>query len=794
MSALTRKLLRTIKSTRGQFVALVAIVMLGVIVYISMSTAFFNLSRSQQVFYQENDFADYFFHVVKAPEVIVKQIEAVPGVVKATGRIQEDVPVVKENDERATARLTSYPLPMDKELNRLHLLSGRLFSSEEGVLVDPKYAEANGIEPGDSIEIVAEGKKVSLTVVGTATSPEFIYPLKDASNPYPDPKSFGIIMISHEEAKQVLNMPGQINQVVIKLAPGADAKEVERKVEKILEPYGSLISYPRKDQLSHAAVQAEIDGLELASRYMPMIFFVIAAGVQVILLGRLIKSQWLQIATMKAIGYENRQIMLHYTGYALSVTTAGAVLGIGIGIVLASAISDIYAMFFNLPKTIGGVNGKAVAISLVLSTLTGLISGISASWRIITLSPAQGMRPEPPKGGSKIIIEGWKWLWQRLHSSWKMSLRSIFRNRTRFAITVLGVASAAAILLLALFFNDAVDYMMGRYFSGENSYDYLVNFTQPVKADEISSWSRWEGVQRVEPMLQVPVKFYAPGAGGEEGKSEDNVITGLSRTSQLKRVFNEKEEVIPIPEEGILINERTAMKLDLKVGDKVKVETKMSIGPSREACVKVVGINQQLMMVGGAFASLDTASEILNEGQIITGAMLKVDPLAGDEVEKRLNDMTGVASVVSKEKEKDNIMQLMDSMIYFIGIMVLFALVLGLAIVYNSSVMSFNERKRELASLRIIGLMRNEVSGILFKEILLQSLVGIAVGLPAGRVLGEMYIAAVSTDLYTMPVVIYPQTYLLSAVIAVSFVVIGHFFTVNRVKKLELVEVMKNQD
>ncbi|MBC7076678.1 MAG: ABC transporter permease, partial [Syntrophomonadaceae bacterium] len=115
MSALTRKLLRTIKSTRGQFVALVAIVMLGVIVYISMSTAFFNLSRSQQVFYQENDFADYFFHVVKAPEVIIKQIEAVPGVVKATGRIQEDVPVVKENDERATARLTSYPLPLDKE-------------------------------------------------------------------------------------------------------------------------------------------------------------------------------------------------------------------------------------------------------------------------------------------------------------------------------------------------------------------------------------------------------------------------------------------------------------------------------------------------------------------------------------------------------------------------------------------------------------------------------------------------------------------------------------------------------
>ena len=199
MSILTRKLLRTIQATRGQFLALVVIVTLGVVLYIGMTTAYYNLSRSQQQFYQDYAFADYTFQVVKAPESVVTRVEALPGVVKATGRIQKDVPIIKEGNERITGRLTGYPLPMNNEVNRLHLLSGHQLDLQNpgkvSVLVDPQYAQANRLTPGQDIELIADGKKVTVAVCGTATSPEFVYPMKDAGS-FPEPERFGILMVS----------------------------------------------------------------------------------------------------------------------------------------------------------------------------------------------------------------------------------------------------------------------------------------------------------------------------------------------------------------------------------------------------------------------------------------------------------------------------------------------------------------------------------------------------------------------------------------------------------------------
>jgi putative ABC transport system permease protein len=173
MSVLTRKLWRTIKSTKGQFLAVAAVVTVGITVYIAMSTAYYNLNRSQAAFYAENDFADYYFHVVRAPQQITRQVEAIPGVGKVTGRIQKDVPILKEDHQRATARLISCPLPVENEINRFRLEKGRLFEKyPQGggieVLVDPKYFDVNLQSFNDKISIVAEGKQVFLTVTGTA--------------------------------------------------------------------------------------------------------------------------------------------------------------------------------------------------------------------------------------------------------------------------------------------------------------------------------------------------------------------------------------------------------------------------------------------------------------------------------------------------------------------------------------------------------------------------------------------------------------------------------------------------
>lgn len=791
MTALNRKLMRTIAATRGQFLALAVIVMLGVSIYIGMSTAYLNLSRSRTEFYREYGLADYFFHVVSAPETIVRRVEAVPGVVKATGRVQQDIAIIKPGGERAIGRLTGYPVPIHKDVHRLHVLKGRMFeNTAQGpveVLVDPGYAAANGLQPGDRISIIAGGKKADLILVGTAVSPEFVYPIRDAASLFPEPKQFGILMVNQVQAQQVLNMSGQVNQVLVQLAPGADADAVKHEVEKILKPYGYLASYPRKDQLSNAMLQAELDGLAINSRAMPLIFFLVAAGLQFVLLGRMIRSHKAEIGVMKALGCEDTAVIMLYTKYALLVSLAGAVIGTGFGILIASAMSDTYALFFNLPRTIGGLNGEAVLNSFLLSLGIGGVSGYLAARSVMRINPAEAMRSQAAVVGHHIPLESWKALWNRLSTGWRMSMRSVFRNRVRFFITVLGIASSVMLLMLAGFSNDATDYFMNQGYYQVNRYDYIVHMARPIKLGEILYWKRWDEVERLEPMLEVPVKMY------KGSQVEDDVLIGLQVDSTLRRVVDSEGRRLRIPREGVLVNSRTARKLGIKLGDRIKVETQMTTGPVRTAYLRVVGINEQLMGAG-SYVALQTANRVLQETGMISAVMLEVEENKGAVLEKRLRDMTGVSSILSSEKERQNMEELMASTAYFIAVMVLFAGLLGLAIVYNSSIMNFNERKRELASMKVLGYDQSEIAGLLTKETLLQALLGIAIGLPAGWALGAAYVASVNTDLFSMPVIIYPRTYAAAAAASLAFIAIGQFMANRRIKELNMVEVLKNQD
>lgn len=802
MGALHKKLWRTIGKTKGQFIAVTAVVTVGIAVYIAMTTAYFNLNESKEKFYRDHNFADYYFHVVKAPQQVTKQIVTIPGVTGVTGRIQKDVTLENDYNKRATARLTSYSLPIEYEINSLQLLTGRFFAAEAVVarpgeehtrtgdieiLVDPQYAEANHLDFNDTVTIVAEGKTVPLTMVGAATGPEFVYLMKDAGTLLPDPRSFGIIAMSLERAQQLLNLQGQVNQVLVTLAPGTDGEKVAQQVKNILEPYGNLAAYPRKQQLSNAMLEGELDGLKASSRFMPVIFLGIAAAIQFVILGRIIRSQRLQIGVMKALGYNNRQIILHYTGYSVLVALCGAVLGTLLGLALASVMSQAYAVYFNLPSTIGAVNTQAIVYGLILSLGISTLAGLTACRSVTAINPAESMRPEPPKGGSKTLIENLSWLWHRLDTAWKMSIRSAGRNRGRFVITMVGVVFAVGMLVVSLFTIDAVDYMIKKHFYQNQRYDYLIRFAAPVKESELINISRIDGIQKSEPLLEIPAKIKF------KGKSEDDSITGLNPGTTLKRLADNREQPIEVPDQGLLISQRTADKLGAKVGDSVEVETLLGIGPARYALIKIVGINRQLVG-GGSFVSLEQANLILQERQLVSGVMLKVDPAFTAQLEEELEEMTAVSSILSRQKELDNFNKNMEAMVYSISIMVFFALLLGFAIVYNSSVISFSERQRELASLRVLGFTIKEVSGILLKENLLQSLLGVTLGLPFGYLMVKGYISAVSTDLFTMPVIIYPTTYIYSALGGFFFILVAHLLAVRGVRRLQLVEVLKNKD
>lgn len=574
---------------------------------------------------------------------------------------------------------------------------------------------------------------------------------------------------------------------MVRLAPGADQEQIAARIGAILQPYGNLASYPRSQQPSNAILQAKIDSIRTLANFLPAVFLGIAALIQFVMLGRMIRAQRTQIGVMKALGYGDLQIMLHYTGYALSIGLLGAVIGSGLGLVMATGISAVYAQYFNLPQAIGGFNSARLIDGFILSLGVAAIAGLWAARGVAAIRPAESLQAESPLSARRVFLEAWPWLWNRLDTIWRISLRTVNRNRMRSAVTLLGVTFAVSLIVVSFFASNTVDYMFSQYFNRELNYDYLLSFTRPVLQGELLNVTRIGGVYQVEPLFNLPVKFFM---GGRE---QDSLIVGLPPQTTMQRIFSPSGHQLYLPPGGLFLDANTATKLGAMVGDEVQVETSLGLGPPRLATIRVVGISKQL--IGSeSFASLDQVNSILQESGLVSGAMLRVDPGRGSGIKAALGAMTNVADIQSRQQQREAYNSELSYVYSIVFIMGMFAFLLGFTIIYNASVISFAERRRELASLRVIGFTPQEISSLLLRENLLQTLLGIALGLPFGRYLANAYAAKASTDVFTFQAVIYPSTYIVAALGGVLFVYIAHRLSVRNVQSLDLVEVLKTRD
>jgi len=794
MTALQHKLVRTIRTTLGQFLALVLIVLGGVAAYYGMNTAVTRLVEAQQSYYHNTNFADYYFTVVRAPAGIIAQIRDIPGVDDANGRIQKDIKVVRAGGVYDTGRLTSYD-PAN-QINRLCLTSGRdLSSSSAGsnleVLADSQYAQARGLKCGDTLPVVIDGRKLTFKIIGTARNPEFMYKIKNALE-FPDLNSMVIILMPDAQMRQILGMPGEINQVLVKLSPSADERVIKEKISSLLKPYGLTASYPRRDQPSHKYVQSQVDTLVLAARLMPPGFFVVAMAMQFVLLRRLIKSQRLQIGVMKALGYENYAIMLMFTEYSLAISIVGIILGSLAGSSLAGTVAGLFGQLLDMPLPSGGFNWPVLFNVIVITILVGMISGILASWAIIRINPAEAFHAEVPATNKRSLIEQWSFIWENTNSSWKMSLRSISRNRGRFIATAGGIAVTAALILVSIYFTDSRDFLLNRYFTIENTYDCIARFDHSVKNSTVYSWGAWPEIKELEPLLELPVIIRRADHSAANALEKNETLIGLGNHN-LRAVFGEERQRLYIPADGILISAQVAKALHLQVGDPVIVETRPGFGPIRSEKLVIRGIG--LQNIGAtSFVSLEQANRILGSTSLINAVMIASSDSDLTSLEKRLIDVPGVNSVMRQDKQMINAVRLMSGMNYFTVSMIIFSIFMGAAIVYNNSIMAFNERKRELASLKVIGWSNETISRLLFNEILLATILGLIIGLPVGKYVGGQYLRAISSETFVWPVVVYPATYLISLVVTVCFAMAGNWLGLRRVKELDLVEVLKDRE
>ena len=792
MLSLDRKLIRDLLHLRGQVMAIVLIVACGIASMVTMLSAYDSLQLTQQTYYSQYRFGDVFVQVKRAPEDLRQRILTIPGVQQVQTRVVRDVIVdIPGLQEPATGRLISLPersesgqlLPL---LNRLALREGRFVrpGQRDEVILSETFAAANHLSVGDSLGAIVNGRWQALRIVGLALSPEYVYEIR-GTDLLPDNQRFGVMWMGREALGLAFDMEGAFNDLSISLTPNASEPEVLFQLDRLLEEYGGLGAYGRKDQISHRFLSDEITSLQATAVVMPIIFLGIAAFLLNLLLGRLVSTQRDQIAVLKAFGYSNGEVGLHYLKLVTLVVMLGGLLGLGLGLWMGEAVTRNYANYYHFPVLTFAVEPSLVIISLGVSFLAAILGAVLAVQQAIQLPPAEAMRPEPPKVFRPTLVE--QFGLQRFFSpAGRIILRNVERQPIKAGLNILGVALAVAILVVGHSFGDAISYLIRVQFQEIQQQDITLSFTEPLSHRAQFDLLHLPGVIRAEPFRVVPARLRF------QQRTYRGGLTGLPRDSQLRRLMDRDLNLVHLPPQGILLTDKLATLLGVTPGDILTIEVLEGSRPTRS--VRVEGLVQEWIGVA-AYMDLSALSQLLREDTTLSGAYLKVEPQALEAIYQRLKETPAIASVALRKTSVDRFQEIiMGNLQIFTSVLVIFSTVIAFGVVYNAARIALSERGRELATLRIMGFTRAEVGFILLGEQALLMGVAIPLGCWIGFGLAALMSFFYDTELYRWPLVVTPLTYGMAIAVITIAAVISGWLILRQVNQLDLVTVMKTRE
>ena len=787
MNILFRNLLRDIKKSKGQFLSILIIVILGVTFYTGINSMFRNLSNSSIKYYQEYKLADIWVDLYKAPTGAKEKIESLSYVNESTGRIVNDASI-NISGENGTVRLITLPDTKKDIVNDIVIKAGRYFSEGDSnqCLVDQDFFKANNLELGDYIYPIINGNKVKLKVVAVVKSPEFVYTLKDSSELMADNKKFGIVYIKQSFGEAIFDFKGYINNISIKITNGSNTEAAKDDIKKALKNYGVKNVIDRDEQTSTMMLTEEIKKLQSMGGTFPIIFFMVASVIIYIMMGRMVENQRVQIGVLKALGFTNMQVLSYYMCYSALIAITGSLIGSIFGTYMGVGLTKLINQYFNLPLEGARIYGELVLPASILTLFFCLFAGYHSCKVVFKIMPSEAMREKSPDSGKKIIIEKWKIVWENISHLWRIILRNLFRYKRRAILTSLGIIFSSAILLVALSMEDSINFMISQQYGNIQDYDIKVNLSKLVSVEELNKIKSIPHVVALEPVLETGVEIT------NGWRSKDVGFTALIKEPQMYKVEDKNNKPINLPDGGILISEKLANTLGVETNDRVNIKFFYPGKEKKEVAVK--GIVVQYLGLS-TYTSMDNLNSLLGEGMVANSAVLKLDNLDFEnEVKSKLRDMAAVNSVESKTDALNALLKNMGATKSSIGVMIILSAILLIAVVYNIATINIFERQRELATLKVLGFKNSEIKKLIFNENYLITIFGIAIGLPMGKFLGASMMSASSTDSYSFPYVIEFRTYILTIVLTIAFTVLTNFILMKKIKSIDMIEVLKNRE
>ncbi|TIP90020.1 MAG: FtsX-like permease family protein [Mesorhizobium sp.] len=787
MSVLDRKLLRDLLRMWAQALAIAFVMACGVATLVLAIGAYRSLEETRSAFYDRYRFATVFSGLTRAPLYLRERIVSFAGVSGVELRIVEPVLLdIPGMAEPASAIAVSIPDSGEPAVNRLYLRTGRSpdpARSGEVAVTEP-FATAHRMTPGSTFDAILNGRKRTLTVTGIVLSPEYIYALGPGEM-VPDQRRFGVFFMPRTVLAGIFDMDGAFNDVAIRTQRDADIHAIEGALDLVLRPFGGTGAHGRTDQISHAFLDNELVQLRAMAAVIPPIFLFVSAFLVNMILSRLIVLEREQIGLMKAVGYGPEAITWHYVKLTLVIALIGIAIGAGAGNWLGHGLTALYARFYSFPFLIFRQSLDLYAIAAAISALAALAGATRAIWSVVALSPAVAMRPPAPVR-YRTFFSGSGRLLTAFSQLTIMALRHLMRWPLRTLLTALGTSLAVALLVTALFSFDSVAFMVDTVFFRAERQDVTLSFRLAQSPRALQSVAAMPGVLRAEPFRVTPVILR------HNHRERRLVISSVPQGADLARILDLDLDPVEPPIVGLTISERVASLLDMRIGDVAEVE--LLEKARRVVLVPVTSIVQSYVGLA-VYMQADALNRLVGDGPRISGVRVTINPSRLADLYTVVKQTPAIASAALQSISRQHFRETIEENITIMtSVYTALAVIITFGVVYNSARIQLSERARELASLRVLGFTKGEVSSVLLFEL------GFVVVLaqPLGWILGYLFswsvVKGFESDLFRIPFIINRATFAIASLIVVCVATLSALIVRRRIDRLDLVRVLKTRE
>jgi putative ABC transport system permease protein len=785
--SLNRKILRELRQLRAQAVTIALLIICGLSLMISTRISYDSLHHARDDFYRDFHFADIFAEFQAAPRSITERLRDIPGLRLLEPRLMtEGLIEVEGQAEPAVGRMLSVPPEQTTRLNQIFVREGRLprESQNPEVFLHEAFAQAHRLQMGDSIVALIKGQRVRLQIVGVGLSPEYVYALHSAL-PLPDDKHFAVLWLSEAELGRLMRLQDSVNSITATTDGSRSMDLIKQDLGLILEPYGNKVVADRRRIPSHMFLEDELTEQQTLSIVSPLLFLGIAIFLIHMIMSRLIHTHRPQIATLKAVGYHDREIAWHYAKLILAMMMFGTLPALAIGIWLGQLIVDLYQQFFRFPELKAVVNPGILLLALVIGLGSGLLGGMTAIRSILRLPPVEALKPPVPPVYHAIFLDrpGLKKRWP---VTTRMTWRNLMLRPLRLTLTIMGMAAALGIMISSGSLKDMVNFLLKAQFQHIQREDISLTLQRPVSVDAIQELMGIPGVLRVESFRTAGVRIH------REHRQKETALFGWPASSELRQRVNAKLEPIPLPPQGLFLSRYFQTDWQLKPGDRVELEILEGSFPRHE--MRVAGFSDDLVGTA-AHVRMDEIWQLLKEKPAYNMLCLKVDPRWLNAVYYRLNQYPLVATISLRMAFYRGFHESMGGLLQFsTTLLLVFAFIIAIGLIYNIVVMTFSERAREMATLQVLGFDVNFLFLLLLDGVIIPLVLCLIPGMLLGYKLTSWLTGSMRTDTLSLPIVLRWPTYAIGLATMLLALIFSAWSLYRLMRSLSLTEALKARE